>query len=247
MADDELDETSDENLDDELEESDDESGDETATSETSEDESEQSDDDESDDSTSTDESDDESDDDESTETSGKTKRTPEQIAKYERKRRKKAERELRDLKRGDRGDAGNSDTKLPPGGVADRFWKSIVKVDIAEIAVDDPTVHQRAGIIKKIIFDEMPELQKKENGVSIANDIAKGRMLKATSEQTEGQEKIVKRKTSPTQPRRPADRGNEFKPKSQAEVNKMSSEQLQEYEDQLGDYYVKHPEARNQQ
>lgn len=247
MADEEMDDESDENLDDELDETSDESGDDTDRSKTSEEETDQSDDES--DSTSTDESDDESDDDESKDESGKSeKRTPEQIAKYERKRRKKAERELRELKRPDRSDTdvNTSDTKLPPKGIAERFWKSIVKVDIAEIAVDDPTVHQRAGLIKKIIFDEMPELQKRENGVAVANDIAKGRMMKSTSENGE-QSSIVKRKTSPTQPRKPAASDDAFKPKSQSEVNKMSSEQLQEYEDKLGDYYVEHPESRGKQ
>jgi hypothetical protein len=242
MADDLLDESkdeSDENLDDELDdESNDESGDDHTESETSEDDDDQSEDDESDDSSSKDETaDDENDEDKSDKDESEddhqpqSKRTPEQIAKYERKRRKKAERELRNMRNG----RGGASPSLPPGGLADRVWQSVVKVDIQELAQTDPTVIKRTPLIKKIIFDEMPELQKNPNGVKIANDIAKGRMIKITPE-TEPDESH-QRTTPPSQPRQPQSK-TKFRILTEQEVSKLSEQGLRAYEDALAKHYA---------
>lgn len=239
MADEELDESkdeSDENLDEELDDtSDTESGDDSTESETSEDEKDQSKDTESDESSSQDEEstdDKDSEDDESDDESesDKSKRTPEQIAKYERKRRKKAERELRDLRRTNTQDTSKDGPTLPPGGLAERVWKTIVKVDIEEIAQSDPTVMKRAGMIKNIIFKEMPWLQKDPNGVKTANEIALGRTVKPTPGTEQSQ--TVQRKTSPPDPRRPQTK-SKFKVLSTDEVNRLSETQLRAYEDAL--------------
>lgn len=236
MADEELDETSDENLDDELEDeiSDDESGDDHTESETSEDNDDQSEDEESDDSSVTDEneSDGDDDDDESSEEPDKSKRTPEQIAKYERQRRKKAEARIRQLERDGRGTetVKTDGPKLPPGGLSERFYNTVVKVDIAEIAQTDPTVLKRAGLIKKIIFEEMKWLQQDPNGVKTANEIALGRTVK----QTPGTESdtTVNRKTTPPEPRKPQSK-TKFRVLSNDEIMRLSETQLRAYEDAL--------------
>lgn len=237
---DESQDESDENLDSELEdELHDESGDDSTESETSEDETNQSEDDESDDSssqeeteseTSEDETDDESDDSED----DQPDRTPQQIAKYERNRRKSTERENRKLQKQIR-DAGLtpvtevSRREAPRPGLADRFWSTVAKVDIMEIAQDDPTVHQRAKAIRHVLEVEMPALMKDPNGVHIANDIVKGRMVKVTPG-TES--RPIKRKTTPVQTRTP-ETSKGFKRLSDAEIAKLSPEGLTAYETRL--------------
>lgn len=236
---------SDENLDEELEddESGSESGDESAESETSEDEDDQSEDDESDDSTSQEDNESETDDEESEDDESEEESESDQpnkgkkdIAKYERNRRKSAERENRHLKAQLR-EAGltpQSDVKKsdpPKVGLADRFWSTVAKVDIMEIAQTDPTVHQRSKMIQRILQVEMPELMKNPNGVYIANDIAKGRTIKETPGTED--KKSVQRKTSPAKPRGNHEPSTGFVQLSQEQYDKLSPDGQIAYERNL--------------
>jgi hypothetical protein len=239
MADEAMDTLDDEELPDEKLDAavDDESNDESADDQpakpkTSEGEDDQSNGDESDDDD--DQDNDKSEDDESDDESGQEKqpRTPEQIAKYERKRRKKAERELRELKGGGTPTKPSKDGPvLPPGSMAERFWNTVVTVDIQQIAASDPTVNKRAGMIKKIIFKEMPWLQNDPNGVRTANEIAIGRTVQVTPG-TESDEPPVQRKTTPAKPRT-GKTGDTFKRWTDAEYANHTEQEQIAYEDQL--------------
>jgi hypothetical protein len=92
----------------------------------------------------------------------------------------------------------------------------------------DPSVAQRVPLIKKIMFEEMPELSEKPNGFELADDIAKGRTIKITVKPKEGAD--LKPQTSPAR-----HAGASPKPKvlSQDEYNKLPEAERIAYENSM--------------
>lgn len=73
-----------------------------------------------------------------------------------------------------------------------KFQENLIKTDLLQLQLDDPTAKARKPEILKI-FQERPELLKMENAVQLADEIAKGRLITV---QANGAS--AKKPTSPT-------------------------------------------------
>lgn len=110
----------------------------------------------------------------------------------------------------------------------DRFLNNEFRTATMFAAQTDPTIMARIPIIKKIMFEEMPELLEKPNGFELANDLAKGRTIKVTV--TSKKDAELQPQTSPA---RPAGAGPKVKRLTQDEYNKLSEDQRVAYENSL--------------
>lgn len=157
--------------------------------------------------------------------------------KVERERRKKAEKETaKAIARLESYEQDKEDSKKTypdpkkPTPLAKRVWEAIARTDMMELAEEDPTVRERRGEIRDILFEELPELQDTKDkdgnyiGVKIANEISRGRSIQPSS----GKDSVsVNKQTSSTQPKKQTPKK---KPPTQAEIQKMTNAEFDAWE-----------------
>lgn len=144
--------------------------------------------------------------------------------KREREMRKEYQRRVKELE----AEAEKSKLKDTPKGKANSirqdFLEMRAKTNLMELQLDDPTFKDRASEVKKVLFEDMPELLEKKDGIRIADDIAKGRLI--TSSDNKERKDMPHNQTTPAQPKRK----DGEKTVSQKDYNNMSDDERKSYE-----------------